>query len=121
MSDKLPEVSKDTITKALFMGSREILGKNNVDDDFWAKRLKKLAKAKKINCTVPKGEVEYVYSDPLDDNDVQLKAVIQIGNHLGHVVAERREISGGLSLGYDERLNRLIARISGKDASSDDK
>lgn len=99
------EVTKDDITKSLFMGSRDILNRNKIDDDYWAKRLKKLSKAKKTDTFKASDKMfddgnlisqteRVIYSDPMDDNDIQLKATIQIGNHLGHVVAERREIGG---------------------------
>ena len=102
------EPTKESITRALFSESRSILERHGVTDDFWAKRLKKLSKAKKTD-TFKATEKEFddegnlnrqtervIYSEPMDALDIQLKATIQIGNHLGHVVTEKREITGAV-------------------------
>jgi phage terminase small subunit len=44
-----------------------------------------------------------------------LKTLLQ---HLG-LLKDIKEISGGLSLGYDERLNRLISKVTGNNESPD--
>jgi hypothetical protein len=123
------EVSNDDITKALFMGSRDVLFKHGLDDDFWARRMKKLAKAKKIDTfKATKKELdgegniisqteEVIYSVPMDAHDIQLKATIQIGNLLGHVAVEKRELTGGgggpinVSMEAGPEIQGLIERI----------
>lgn len=101
----MKEVTKDEITEAIFKGSRRILNEEGITDKLWAQRLKKLVKAKKTdtfkattkefdgNVLVSQTE-EVIYSRPMDALEIQLKAAIHIGNLLGHVVAEKKEITG---------------------------
>lgn len=102
----MKEVTADEITKDMFMGAREILGSHGVNDKVWAKNVKKLLKAKKIDTFksttkdfnedghIIRQTEEVIYSTPMDDNKVQYDTTVYLGNLLGHVVVSKQELTG---------------------------